>query len=98
METLFSFIISAAVILLFLRGYLKSLKIDLLKVDGSYIRRLETSADNRFFVQAVSEIAHGLEIRVIAESIETEAEWDAVRALHVDGAQGYYLGQPGPRR
>lgn len=78
-------------------GYLKSLKIDYIKLDGSFIRRLDQNRDNQFFVLALGEIAHGLDVQVIAESVETEAEWAILPELHVDGAQGYFVGRPGPR-
>ena len=75
-------------------AYLRSMKIHYLKVDGSFMRSIEENSDNQFFVQALSEIAHGLEIQVIAEAIETEAAWSLLPGLHVDGAQGYYIGRP----
>ncbi|OQX33415.1 MAG: hypothetical protein B0D84_04665 [Candidatus Sedimenticola endophacoides] len=58
------------------------------------MRGLDQERDNRFFVQALAEIAHGLEIRVIGESIESEAVWELLPQLNLDGGQGYYLGRP----
>lgn len=75
-------------------AYLRSLKVDYLKIDGSFMRSIESDSDNQFFVQALAEIAHGLEIVVIAEAVETEAVWTILPSLHVDGAQGYYIGRP----
>ncbi|WP_428603433.1 EAL domain-containing protein [Sedimenticola sp.] len=75
-------------------AYLRSMKIDYLKIDGSFMRSIDDSKDNQFFVQALTEIAHGLEIVVIAEAVETEAVWEILSSLHVDGAQGYYIGRP----
>jgi len=75
-------------------GYLRDLKIDYIKIDGSLIRRIHEDRDNQFFVQALAQIAHSLDIRVIAESVETIEEWDALRGLGVDGAQGYFIGGP----
>lgn len=77
-------------------AYLRSFKAHYLKVDGSFIQSLDKNRDNRFFVHALTEIAHGLEIQVIAESIETEAVWKLLPSLHIDGAQGYFIGKPGP--
>lgn len=70
------------------------MKVDYLKIDGSFMRSIEENSDNQFFVQALAEIAHGLEIEVIGESIETESAWKLLPSLHVDGAQGYYIGRP----
>ncbi|MEW8043742.1 MAG: EAL domain-containing protein, partial [gamma proteobacterium symbiont of Phacoides pectinatus] len=75
-------------------AYLRSVKAHYLKIDGSYMRGLDQERDNRFFVQALAEIAHGLEIRVIGESIESEAVWELLPQLNLDGGQGYYLGRP----
>lgn len=75
-------------------AYLRSMKVDYLKIDGSFMRSIDANSDNQFFVQALAEIAHGLEIVVIAESIETEMVWKLLPSLHVDGAQGYFIGRP----
>jgi diguanylate cyclase (GGDEF)-like protein len=75
-------------------AYLRSMKLHYLKIDGSFMRSIEKNSDNQFFVQALAEIAHGLEIEVIAEAIETESAWALLPALHVDGAQGYLIGRP----
>jgi diguanylate cyclase (GGDEF)-like protein len=75
-------------------AYLRSFKADYLKIDGSFIRSLNENRDNAFFVQALTEIAHGLEIKVIAESVESEEVWKLLSKLHLDGAQGYYIGKP----
>jgi diguanylate cyclase (GGDEF)-like protein len=72
-------------------GYLSNLKVDYLKVDGSYIHGIDQNKENQFFVQTLAKIAHGLEIRIIAESVETQAEWEMLQSLEVDGGQGYWL-------
>jgi EAL domain-containing protein (putative c-di-GMP-specific phosphodiesterase class I) len=75
-------------------GYLRSLDVDYIKIDGSYTRGLGASTDRQFFVQALVGIAHGLGIQVLTEYIETEADFELARSLLVDGAQGYYIGKP----
>lgn len=75
-------------------GYLSSLKIHYLKVDGSYIHGIDQDKDDQFFVDAVIKIAHGLDIEVIAESVETQAEWKTLQELNVYGLQGYLIGEP----
>ena len=76
-------------------AYLQSLKAHYLKVDGSYMRSLGKNLDNQFFLQSLTKIAHGLDIQVIAESIESEEQWDLLSTLNIDGAQGYFIGRPG---
>ncbi|MES9873345.1 MAG: EAL domain-containing protein [Candidatus Sedimenticola sp. 6PFRAG7] len=75
-------------------AYLRSCKANYLKVDGSFMRELDQSQDNQFFVHALAEVAHGLEIQVLGESIETEAVWDLLPGLNLDGGQGYYISRP----
>lgn len=75
-------------------GYLSTLKLDYLKVDGSYVRGIDRSKDNQFFVESVVKIAHGLDIQVIAESVETGAEIEMLKTLRLDGMQGYAIGRP----
>lgn len=75
-------------------GYLSSLKIHYLKVDGSYIHGIDQDQEDQFFVDAVIKIAHGLDIEVIAESVETEEEWKMLQELNVYGLQGYLVGEP----
>ncbi|VAX07954.1 GGDEF and EAL domain proteins [hydrothermal vent metagenome] len=75
-------------------AYLHSLKVHYLKVDGSYVRQMDENPDNQFFIQALAEIAHGLEMQLIAESVESEAVWRLLGTINVDGAQGYHLGMP----
>lgn len=75
-------------------AYLRSLKVDYLKVDGSYLRTLDQNQDHQFFIQALADIAHGLDIQIIAESVESEEVWKILHSLNVDGAQGYHIGRP----
>jgi diguanylate cyclase (GGDEF)-like protein len=75
-------------------GYLKTIKVDYLKIDGSYLRELQTSAENQFFIQALVYIAHGLEIKVIGEAVETKQVWQVLQQLNLDGGQGYFLAKP----
>jgi diguanylate cyclase (GGDEF)-like protein len=75
-------------------GYLRSLRVRYLKIDGSYTRNINRETDNQFFVRALADTAHSVDIRVITESVESEEELDAIRLLNVDGVQGYLLGKP----
>lgn len=75
-------------------AYLHSIKAHYLKVDGSYMRSLGKNRDNQFYLQSLTKIAHGLDVRVIAESIESEEQWDLLSTLNIDGAQGYFIGRP----
>lgn len=73
---------------------LRRLKLDFIKLDGSYVRGLAHDAENRFFLHTLLDIAHGLDIRVIAEQVEDEADLQALVKMGIDALQGYYIGKP----
>lgn len=75
-------------------GFLRSLDISYIKIDGSYTRGIMDSSDRQFFVQALVGIAHGLGIQVVTEYVESEQDFNTVKSLMVDGAQGYFVGKP----
>lgn len=70
---------------------------DLLKLDISLVRGIDTDAAKRSLCQALTGFAHATGAAVIAEGVETQAEADAIRALGVDLAQGYFFARPQPR-
>lgn len=74
--------------------YLKHLPVDFVKIDGSFIRTLDHSEDDRLFVKALVEAIHGYGKLAIAEYVETEAILRWVAELGVDYAQGYHFGRP----
>ena len=73
---------------------LGALKPAYLKIDGSFIRNIDTNRDNQQFVELLVTMAHAQDILVIAESIENDNEMEMVRKLRVDGLQGYALHRP----
>lgn len=77
-------------------SYLYNLKLNYLKIDGGYIKEIHANEENKFFVRSLVDIAHSLDIYVIAESVETQEEYDTLKALKVDGVQGYFIGKPTP--
>ncbi|MBT8117022.1 MAG: EAL domain-containing protein [Gammaproteobacteria bacterium] len=77
-------------------GYLRTLKVHYVKIDGSYTQDIDTDEDNRFFFRALTETAHSIDMEVIAQSVETPAERKTLESLDVDGIQGYLTGKPAP--
>jgi diguanylate cyclase (GGDEF)-like protein len=75
-------------------GYLSKLKLDYIKVDGSYVRGIIDNKDNQFFVESVTKVAHGLDVKVYAVSVENDEEWNLLVSLRLDGVQGYGVGRP----
>jgi EAL domain-containing protein (putative c-di-GMP-specific phosphodiesterase class I) len=76
--------------------YLKQLSVDFIKIDGSFIRRLNENRDDQLFVRAMCEVARGLHIKTIAESVENGETIVILKKIGVDYAQGFYLGRPAP--
>jgi diguanylate cyclase (GGDEF)-like protein len=75
-------------------GYLRSIKVKYLKIDGGYTRNINREADNQFFIRALADTAHSVDIRVFAETVESAEELDTIRSLNIDGVQGYLVGKP----
>lgn len=74
--------------------YLKHLPVNFVKIDGSFIRTLDHSEDDRLFVKALVEAIHGYGKLAVAEYVETQAILQWVTELGVDYAQGYHFGRP----
>ncbi|MFV1922079.1 MAG: EAL domain-containing protein [Methylotenera sp.] len=72
-------------------AYLRKFDIDYLKIDQSFVASLETSNEDRVLCRAIVAMAHNLDIKVIAEGIETKQQCDILTALGCDYGQGYYF-------
>jgi EAL domain-containing protein (putative c-di-GMP-specific phosphodiesterase class I) len=77
-------------------AYLKRFPIDNLKIDMSFIRELAADPDTASIVTAIIAMAHTLNLKTIAEGIETDEQWKILRLLRCDMGQGFYLGKPLP--
>ncbi len=77
-------------------SYLKNLPVDFLKIDGSFVKDINTDPMNRAIVEAIHQVGHALSIRTIAEFVENEAIVTQLRDIGVDYAQGYHFSQPEP--
>lgn len=73
---------------------LKHLAVDYLKIDGAHTRDLETDSVNRAMVTATIKLARTLNFQVVAEQVEDQASFEAVRRLGVDFVQGYVIERP----
>ncbi|AEF53986.1 putative bifunctional diguanylate cyclase/phosphodiesterase [Marinomonas posidonica] len=76
--------------------YLKSLPIDRLKIDQSFVRDLLTDHSDEAIVHAVIAMAKALKINVLAEGVETLPHLDRLKEIHCFYYQGYYFGRPAP--
>jgi diguanylate cyclase (GGDEF)-like protein/PAS domain S-box-containing protein len=75
---------------------LKNLSLDYLKIDGTYTRNLETDGVNREMVAAMVKLARTLDFQVVAEQVEDQKAFEALRELGVDFVQGYAVERPRP--
>ena len=57
------------------------------------MRGVSENKDNRFFIQSLCQIAHGLDIQVIGEFVEKEEDYIVLKQLGIDAVQGFYIGQ-----
>ena len=72
---------------------LKDMQVDFVKIDGSLIRDICSDAVDSTMVESINSLAHLLDIKTIAESVDGREELEKVRAIGIDYAQGYYLGE-----
>jgi len=77
-------------------AYLKSLPVDYLKIDGSFVKDIESDRIDRAMVEAVNAIGHAMGIRTIAEFVENDGIRRMLATMGVDYAQGYGIGRPQP--
>lgn len=75
-------------------GYLKRLPIDTLKIDRSFVRDIISNSDNRAIIKAIISIARTLNLKVIAEGVETHEQLSYLQEQGADGIQGFLLSEP----
>jgi diguanylate cyclase (GGDEF)-like protein len=77
-------------------NYLQRMPIDILKIDRSFINRIEQGGDELAFARAIVELARTLSLRTVAEGIEIEAQAERLDELGCDLGQGYLYSRPVP--
>lgn len=77
-------------------AYLKHLPIDYLKIDRSFIRDLPEDRDDAAITRSIVAMARELDLRIVAEGVETRAQWDFLEELGCHEAQGFLLSRPVP--
>jgi len=77
-------------------GYLKSLPVDYLKIDGQFVKGMMSDPVDRAMVESIHHIGHVMGLQTIAEFVEDDEMIEHLRLIGIDYAQGYALGRPEP--
>jgi len=77
-------------------GYLKQLPFHTLKIDQSFVRKIPGQPGDTQIVTTILALAKGLELEVVAEGIETQAQYDFLREHGCEFGQGYLMSRPQP--
>jgi EAL domain-containing protein (putative c-di-GMP-specific phosphodiesterase class I) len=77
-------------------GYLRRLPVDTLKIDRSFMTHIASNAEDAVISRVIVELAHNLDLRVVAEGVESLAQLDTLRKFEHCYAQGFYFSKPMP--
>ncbi|HEW80769.1 MAG TPA: EAL domain-containing protein [Nitrospirae bacterium] len=75
-------------------SYLHGFPVDVLKIDRSFIARIGSNGDNLEIVKAIVTLAHSLDMKVIAEGVETEEQLEKLKKLGCEYIQGFFYSKP----
>jgi diguanylate cyclase (GGDEF)-like protein len=75
-------------------SYLSTFRVHALKIDRSFIERLDGDERNAALVHAIVSLGQNLGLKVVAEGVETKEQADFLRTIHCPYAQGYYFARP----
>ena len=75
-------------------SYLKEFPLDTLKIDRRFVTGLQPNSKDAMILHSLTELAHALQLKVVAEGAETKAEFEQLRELGCDIVQGFYFARP----
>ena len=70
------------------------LRVDMVKIDGSYVKGLCTSPDNQIFVRTLVNLARNFHLKTVAEWVSSDEEGALLKSFGVDYFQGFHFGVP----
>lgn len=77
-------------------GYLRELDVDYLKIDGTFVRDIDSNAVDEAIVASIADVARAIGKQTVAEYVERDAQLDVLRRLRVDMVQGHRVGRERP--
>jgi len=77
-------------------GYLKKLPVDIVKIDGIFVRDMDTNEMDHLMVRSINDLARQMGKQTVAEFVENAQIIEQLMELGVDYAQGYVIGKPKP--
>ncbi|WP_434952099.1 bifunctional diguanylate cyclase/phosphodiesterase [Shewanella sp. HL-SH4] len=78
-------------------SYLVNFPVDQIKIDKSFIQKLETDSRHNALVEAIVSMSNALDLTVVAEGVETQSQLDFVNQLNIPAVQGYFFYKPMPK-
>lgn len=75
-------------------AYLKTLPVNYLKIDGGFIKDIDSDKIDRAMVESIQQVGKVMELKTIAEHVENESILTVLQEIGIDYVQGYYLGRP----
>ena len=75
-------------------AYLKAFRVDVLKIDGSFVRDIVENRISESMVAAITQVAKVMKLQTVAEYVESDASLKLLTEIGVDYAQGYLIGKP----
>ena len=75
-------------------SYLQQLPVDIIKIDRTFVQHVDTDPGNMALVDAVVNLGAALQLRTVAEGVETRDQWNKLRQLGCEYGQGYLFGKP----
>jgi EAL domain-containing protein (putative c-di-GMP-specific phosphodiesterase class I) len=68
--------------------------VDMVKIDGTFVKGLSTSPDNQVFVRTLVGLAKSFDLLTVAEWVESEADAQLLQSMGIDYFQGFFFGEP----
>jgi diguanylate cyclase (GGDEF)-like protein len=77
-------------------SYLQKMPVDYIKIDQSFVMPMTVSHDSAMIVRSTIDMGHNLNMKIVAEGVESQAHWNSLAALGCDLAQGFHISKPMP--